>query len=117
MKIDSKKYNILLLNKFPELKEKFDNYTNWQDGMETGSLLVYEDVFVPYVLECLINDNNDKMIEIADFIEQLITDNDEYAFNIAYIAILESLKSNPNGINIQKYLKDKSLKEFNELTY
>ena len=117
MKIDSKKYNTLLLNKFPELKEKFDNYTDWQDGMETGSLLVYEDIFVPYVLECLINDNNDKMIEIADFIEQLITSNDEYAFNIAYIAILESLKSNPNGKMIQKYLKDNSLKEFNELTY
>ena len=117
MNEDSKKYNSLLLNKFPELKEKFDDYTNWQDGIETGSLLVYEDVFVPYILECLINDNNDKMIEIANFIEELISSEDEYAFNIAYIAILESLKSNPNGINIQKYLKDKSLKEFNELKY
>jgi hypothetical protein len=117
MKEDSKKYNSLLLNKFPELKEKFDEYTEWQEGIETGSLLVYEDVFVPYILECLINDKKDELIKIADFIENLITMEDEYAFNIAYIAILESLKSNPNGIMIQKYLKDKSLKEFNELVY
>lgn len=117
MKYNSKKYNELLLDKFPSLKDEFDKYTSWQDGINTGSTLVYEDVFVPYVIKQLVNDNTEELEKISSLIEDLITSDDEYAVNIAYIAILESLKSDANGKKIESFLKQHSKKEYNELTF
>lgn len=117
MNYDSKKYNVLLLEKFPSLKEEFDEYTSWQDGINTGSTLIYEDVFVPYVIKQLVNDNTEELEKISSLIEDLITSNDEYAVNIAYVAILESLKSDSSGQKIEGFLKQHSKKEYNELTF
>ena len=117
MKYDSKKYNELLLKKFPSLKDEFDKYVSWQDGINTGSTLVYEDVFVPHIIKQLVNDNTEELGKISSLIEDLITSDDEYAVNIAYVAILESLKSDSNGQKIEGFLKQHSKKEYNELTF
>ena len=117
MNTNCKKSNEMLLNIFPELKEEFDKYTSWQEGINTGSTLVYEDIFVPYIIEQLINNNQNEIIKITSFIENLIIQDDEYGFNLAYVAILESLKSDKNGQKIKDYLKDNSLKQFNNIIY
>ncbi len=117
IKTNSKKYNELLLKQFPSLKDEFEQYTSWQDGINTGSTLVYEDIFVPYIIKQLVNNNTSELEKISSFIESLIISSDEYAVNIAYIAILESLKSNANGQKIESFLKEKSKKEYDELTY
>ena len=111
------KYNNLLLTKFPILKKDFEDYTEWQEGINTGSLVVYEDIFVPYIINQLVNENKVEIEKIVSFIEELLDSNDEYAFNIAYVAILETLKSDPNGQKIEKYLKSHGLKEYKELVY
>ena len=117
MDYDAKKYNELLLKNFPSLQDEFDKYVSWQDGINTGSTLVYEDVFVPYAINQLVNDNTEELEKISSLIEELITSDDEYAVNIAYIAILESLKSDANGQKIEGFLKQHSKKEYNELTF
>ena len=57
--MQAKELNSLLLEKFPELKKKFDDETSWQDGIETGSFIVFEDVFMPF-LEANIELNKSK---------------------------------------------------------
>ena len=117
MENDSKKYNEILINKFPSLKVEFYKFTDELDGIKTGSIVVYEDVFIPYVIKQLNDNNVSEINKITEFIEELLNSSDEYAFNIAYIAILESLKSDDDGKKIKDYLKEKSLKEYNELIY
>lgn len=55
--MNEKKFNSKLITTFPNLKEKFDKCTNWQEGINTGSIVVYEDVFLPYIIEQIINNN------------------------------------------------------------
>ena len=37
--MNEKQINEKMLNAFPELKEEFDKYVSWQDGMATGAFL------------------------------------------------------------------------------
>jgi hypothetical protein len=117
MENNYKKYNELLLTKFPSLKDEFEKYTSSQDGINTGSTLVYEDIFVPFVIKQLININIEEINKITELIDELLASKDEYANNIAYVAILESLKSDSNGKKIRNYLNKNSLKYYDELTY
>lgn len=112
--MDSKGLNNLLLEKFPELKDKFIEETNWQEGIETGSFIVFEDVFMPF-LEANVEMNNSEMVErIYLFIESLCDIEDEYVQNILYVAILENISSYANPEPFIKPLKEKSMKIYNE---
>ena len=112
--MNSKDLNSMLLEKFPELKEKFEEETNWQEGIETGSFIVFEDVFMPF-LEANVEANNNEMIErIYSFIESLCDIDDEYVKNILYVAILENISGYTNQTMFSKFLKEKSMKIYNE---
>ena len=63
----------ILLKKFPELTPEFDKYVSWQDGMNTGSFLTYENVFRPR-LESAIELADDGFLRRAGaFTEDLLT--------------------------------------------
>ena len=40
--MEAQKLNIALLNAFPELKQEFEEYTSWQDRIDTGAFLLDE---------------------------------------------------------------------------
>ncbi len=108
--MEPKELNQLLLSEFPELQEKFDEETSWQDGINTGSFIVFEDVFMPF-LETNVELNNVEMIErLYSFIEKLCDIKDPYAENVLYVAILENISDYVNPKPFEKYLKPKSLK-------
>ena len=110
----SKDLNVLLLERFPELKEKIDEVTGWQDGIETGSFIVFEDVFMPF-LESNVELKNIEMIDrIYSFIEELSSIKDDYVENILYVAILENISSYVNPKPFIEPLKEKSRKIFEE---
>ena len=112
--MDSKELNNLLLIKFPELNDKFNEETSWQEGIETGGFIVFEDVFMPF-LEANVEMNNSDMVErIYSFIESLCDIDDEYVQNILYVAILENISSYANPELFIKPLKEKSMKIYNE---
>ena len=112
--MQSKELNNLLLEKFPELNEKFIEETNWQEGIETGSFIVFEDVFMPF-LEVNIEMNNADIIErIYSFIESLCYIDDKYVQNVLYVAIFENIASYANPIPFVQPLKEKSMEIFNE---
>ena len=109
-------YNTMLLNLFPNLKEKFDEYTNWQEGIDTGSTLVYEDVFIPYAIEQIANNNQEEISKIIHLIDEMVNSNNRYCQNLVEVAVLEALRADPEGQKIRDYLTDNSLSMYDGLS-
>ena len=110
----SKELNENLLLNFPELKEKFEDETSWQEGIDTGSFVVFEDVFMPFVKDSIKNNSKDIINKIFDYVEKLSLNNDEYVQNVLYVAILENIASFDDKQIYIKYFKNNTLKIFNE---
>ena len=87
----SRELNLKLTEALPEIKNVYNDETSWQEGDETGSHMVYADVLVPYIKEQIATKNRLLLIKIFDFIELLITTNDEYANEVVELSVLESL--------------------------
>lgn len=49
----SKELNTLLLKLIPEAKESLDEYTSWQEGLDTGCHNIFENILLPLTLEAL----------------------------------------------------------------
>ena len=43
--------NLMLIEEFPELKTQYEEEINWQEGDETGSHVIYGDIFAPFIKE------------------------------------------------------------------
>ena len=115
--MNEKQMNEALLKAFPELKEELEKYISWQDGMDTGAFLTYEDVLRPHV-ENAIECGDAKFLEkVAAFIEGLYLTGDEYAINVVSVGILEGLKANCDNEAVCNFLKPATLQEFNNLKY
>ena len=108
----SKELNENLLLNFPELKGKFEDETSWQEGIETGSFVVFEDVFMPFVKDTIKNNIKDIINRIFDYIEKLSLSNDEYVQNVLCVAILENVASFEDKQIYIKYFKNNTLKIF-----
>lgn len=114
--LDEVKLNGLLLESFPELTEKFEEYTSWQDGMETGCFLTYEDLLLPLARRALDSHNEAFLTRLGIFVEQLMTSGDGHAVNVATVGLIEGLKAYGNLL-IRSYLGPISLEEFDTLVY
>lgn len=112
--MECRELNQLLLDTFPELINKFNEETSWQEGIDTGCFIVFEDVFMPF-LESKVEMNDVDMINrLYSFIEKMCDIKDDYVQNILYVAILENISSYINPEPFVKYLKEKSLKIYND---
>ncbi len=107
--------NELLLTKFPEIKKDFDTYTEWQDGLDTGSFLVVEDVLMEYIRKVLGKKDYKKIAYICETIEEIYSKNDEYATNVIVVGILENLKCSEYADIIVDYLLPLTRKEYDEI--
>ena len=103
-----KELNLKLIEKFPELKLKYEDEVNWQEGDDTGSHVIYGDVFVPFIKEMLNKKNNEKLNEIFDFIEALLNMNDDYIEDVLSVSVIESIIY--NDINLIKKHAQKNIK-------
>ena len=113
----SKELNLKLIESFPEIKNTYLEETSWQDGDETGSHVVYEDIFMPFLKKQII-DNNEKMLVILfDYIEGLLELNDEYADEVVALSVIESLLFDEDIDNVIfiKYVKPKTLALIEEI--
>lgn len=112
--MEPKELNQLLLSEFPELQEKFEEVTSWQDGINTGCFITFEDIFMPFLRKNVEMNNKDMIERLYSFIEQLCDIDDPYAQNLLYVAILENIGSNNDPNPFEIYLKPKSLKIYLE---
>ncbi|MCQ2796729.1 MAG: hypothetical protein MJ213_05495 [Bacilli bacterium] len=107
-----KELNTKLLEKFPELNDKFNEQTSWQEGISTGSIVVFEDVFMPFIINAVEKNLTDSIKNIFEFVEELISSNDEYAKNVVEVAIIENIGSYDIKDKIAKFLLPESLKSY-----
>lgn len=114
--MDTAQLNGLLLDAFPELASAFEEYTSWQDGMDTGCFLTYEDLLLPLAKEALDTQDGETLKRVGAFIEQLMTLDDAYAANVATVGLLEGLKAYGKE-EIRQYLGTVSLAEYDSMTY
>ena len=108
--------NKLLLEAFPELAEKFEEYTSWQDGVETGCFLTYEDLLLPLARQALDKRDEAFLARLGAFVERLMTSGDVRAINVATVGLIEGLRAYGNPL-IRSFLGPVSLEEFDTLVY
>lgn len=89
--MNAKKMNHLLINTFPELIVSYHDEVDWQEGDETGSHVVYGDVFMPYVEKVINEEKHDDMKRIFKFIEDVLLLNEEYSDEVIMFSVLERL--------------------------
>lgn len=112
--MDSKELNLLLLERIPSIKEAFDEETSWQEGLETGSIVVFEDVFMPYIVYCVENNFSDEINKCFNFIEECVSSDDSYQKNVIEVAIIENIRSYDIADKLSKFLRQNSLKSYYE---
>ena len=87
----SKELNLKLIESFPEIKDVYLEETSWQDGDETGSHVVYEDIFVPFIKAQITDKKEQILVNVFSYIEKLLALNDEYANEVVALSVIESL--------------------------
>lgn len=91
--MEARQLNELLLEGFPDLKADFEEYTSWQDGADTGCFLTYEDLLLPLARRALDRNDEKAVRRVSAFIENLLALDDDYAENVATVALIEGLKA------------------------
>ena len=84
--------NRLLISKFPNLIEDYQDEVDWKEGDETGSHTVYGDVFTPYIVRCIKNEKEIELKAIFDYLELVLIKQDEYASEVITLSVLESIQ-------------------------
>ena len=90
--MESKELNELLVSKFPELKEQYEEELEFNDG-DVGSHVVYGDIFVPYIIENFKEKDEEQLKKIFGFIDELLNSKNEYYEDVATTTIIEDLVS------------------------
>lgn len=102
--MDAKQLNRRLVNRFPELEEKYLEEVDWQEGDETGSHVVYGDVFAPYIEKIIIEKKYEELKKVFTFIEDILLENEKYSDEVIMFSILERLMSYEDQFqNCRKY--------------
>ena len=89
--MNSAELNRMFIEKFPNLQGKYIAEVSWQEGDDTGSHTVYGDVLVPYLIDCILKDNEHDFQNIFNFLEQLLSLEDNYVDEVVYFSVLESI--------------------------
>ena len=102
--------NKMLIKYLPQLHQNYIDEVSWQEGDDTGSHTVFGDVLTPYLIECILKKNNDDVIKIFNFLEMILSLNDEYADEVIALSVFESVaylfKENLNLVEfLGKYSK------------
>ena len=78
----------LLLDRFPLLKSTYENNIYDYEGLP---YVFYESVFVKYIMDKIQSFNEIELINIFNFIEELLLRGDEGIRNLVGVAVIESL--------------------------
>ena len=109
----SKELNLKLIEFLPEIKELYEEEVSWQEGDETGSHIVFSDVFVPYILKNF--DNAEIAKKNFKVIEDILNLHDEYADEVIALSVLENLFYEENIIDkVNEHLGLLSRKAFEQ---
>lgn len=89
------KFNHLLLERFPLIKN-LDEYKQNVFDLDTPAHSFYEQVFVPYIIIAIKNNDVESINKCLGFTEELIKSDDDMANELAMNSILMPLYENKN---------------------
>ena len=114
--MDAKYLNQLLIMKFPNLQESYEEEVSWQEGDSTGSHIVYGDVLTPYLMECVEKNYTEEVKKIFNFLEEILLLKNKYSDEVIAFSVLEGIFHllNENSL-LQKLLGGKTRGVFEEL--
>ncbi len=113
--MNSKKdpYNRRLLDEFPFLKDNYDKIKGGVFDLDTPSYSFYEEIFVPYFVECINKKKDDEVRHCCQFVDAMLKDEDEKLNDIAMKSVLFTLHEEYN-IDIQSLPFGKEAKEYDK---
>ncbi|MDE7444716.1 MAG: hypothetical protein K2N15_03280 [Lachnospiraceae bacterium] len=116
--MDVKQLNRLLIDRFPELEKEYQEEVDWQEGDETGSHVVYGDVFTPYIEKIIIQQKNLEIQKAFAFIEEILARNEKYSDEVIMLSVLERLMLNKEQFqSCKKYLGKHTEQIIKEMQY
>ena len=113
----SKELNLKLIKAFPEIKGVYYEETSWQDGDETGSHVVYADVFVPFIKAQISAGKEPGLVDVFCYIEGLLELNDKYVNEVIALSVVESLifDEDVDNVLLARFAKPNTLKLMKEI--
>lgn len=111
--MNSAELNSLLLKRFPVLKDAFEEETSWQKGIDTGAIVVFEDIFMPYIIYCVENNLKEQITKCFDFIEECVRAKDSFQKTVIEVSIIENIHSYDIANKLASFLREESLKSYN----
>lgn len=110
----SKELNLFLLRILPGIKESYLEEVSWQDGHDTGSHIVFEDVLCPYIIRN--TENEQELKHCFSALETILLLHDEYADEVILLSVLDDLLSEPEVITKSlKYMGSETRRLLQEL--
>lgn len=110
--------NTKLLEFIPKISDLFNTATKSQDGLDTGSTVVIEDVFMVYLKECIEKNRTDELINCTNFIEWLSDFiNDNYAGDVLIISIFEYIHFSDSKEELEKVLGPKAKEKYDSIKW
>jgi len=111
----NKEINLLMIEKFPQLQNAYEEEVSWQEGDDTGSHVVYGDIFTYYIESEILKGAD--TTKIFDFIEEAFLSGDQDFDNVMSVTVLEYLLLNDKltESDIFPHLKPLSKKAWNAL--
>lgn len=106
----SRELNLKILEYFPKLKNAYEDEVSWQEGDETGSHVVYGDVFVPHFEQNLNARNIEGLTYMFKFLEDLLAMEDDYAENVIAVNVIEGNEDKLIDSEIHKLLGPRTKK-------
>lgn len=112
--------NEKLIENVPELKKKYEEEVKWWGSDKPGAHNIYGAVLCPYFEELLlsktIGQNEEILIRIFKFMEELANNQDVKIQEVVYATVLEYLMDNkPLILKAKEYMGDTTLKFLREL--
>lgn len=107
--MNEKDLNTYLMDAFPEIKDELLAYMQEDgDGLDTGCFLTHEDVLHPFISDALKTNDGAVLTRVGTYIDALLDMNDEYAENVATVALIEWLACDCAEYDFRLYLGDKA---------
>ncbi len=105
----SRELNRMLIQWVPEIAESYKEEVEWQEGDETGSHIIFGDVLVPHIIKLVEAEEKESLKKIFEFIEHLLSLDDEYAGEVVMVSVIESLYYRLENFGaVHLYMKEKT---------
>lgn len=116
--MEPREINSKLLELLPQSKELFDSVAGWQDGLDTGTTIIVEDVFMVYLKELIEKNDKDELSNCSAFIDWLSDYiDDEYAGDVLVISIFEYIHFAEDRERLEKVLGSKAKAKYYSINW